>query len=463
MIVDFVRILRAADIRVSPAETLEAAAIIDKVGIGDKTLLRVALGQGLAKTESEKAIFNECFESYFATPDEINSTTNENASESDEDESESKSESSLADMKLSQMLTTGDDAALQAAMMQAAKEAGISEARLFTQQGIFTRRILEAMGLDELDERLREMRTQNGDGEGNGGGGGGSQSSGASGALETLEQSRAALFESVRDFVEAQIAMRTRNAGRLLREEALSRLRLAALDKSDMALLRDLTRKLAKKLASRHVRRRKKNLRGVLDIRRTMRRNQAHDGLLFNLAWRRVKRDKPKLIVMCDVSGSVAAVAQFFLMFLYNLGDVMPRTRSFVFSNRCGEISQMMADHDIEKAMALALREYGGGSTDYGTSFTDLYDATSDDIDRHTSVLILGDARSNFGDPGHGVLREIHNKAKRVIWLNPEARVSWNVGDSEMRRLGAYCTDVHVCNSLRQVERVVDSLLKYAG
>ncbi|NBR51343.1 MAG: VWA domain-containing protein, partial [Alphaproteobacteria bacterium] len=325
MIADFVRILRAADIRVSPAETLDAAEIFDTIGFDDRNILKHALGQTLAKTETEKLAFDEAFESYFRLPEE---TPPPMAAAQEEGESDDKSAeqnsgegqaqeavqegnpeggqeggapSDSANQSLSEMLENNDMAALQAAMQQAATEAGLANAKLFTQQGMFSRRIMEAMGLAELEARIRQMNE-----------GGETQEA------DKLREGRARLFDAVQDFVERQIAMRTKNAGRLLREDALSRIRLSNLDKSDMKIMRELIRKLAKRLASRHSRRRKKAQRGVLDIRRTMRANVAYDGKLFNLAFRRVKVERPKLIVLCDVSGSVAAVSRFFLMFLYS-------------------------------------------------------------------------------------------------------------------------------------------------
>jgi len=493
MIADFMRVLRASDIRVSPAEAIDVAAVIDMMGLGERALLKHALGHAVAKTEEEKLAFEACFEAYFMPPqtaepeppgadsdDSDNSDDRQSAGEASDGDNEADNEGGDGqnneqmpgeggeggepsgqggqpaqggaqmpdkDIDISQSLTemveTNNQPALQAAMTAAATQVGLQNARLFTQQGMFSRRIVEAMGLAGLDEDLRNYRE-----------------AGMEDAAARLQQGRARLFDQVHDFVERQIAMRTKNAGRLLREEALSRIRLGHLDKSDMALMRNLIRRLAKRLASRHARRRKKARRGMLDIRRTMRRNQAYDGNLFELAWRRTKVDRPKLIVLCDVSGSVAAVSRFFLMFLYSLGEVMPKTRSFIFSNRAGEISDLMAEKDIDEAMQEALRAYGGGSTDYGVALHDLADAVLDKVDKKTTLIVLGDGRSNFGDPGHLVLKEIHERARRVIWLNPEPESSWNTGDSEMKRLGAYCTQVNVCNSVRHVERVLDDLLR---
>ena len=470
MIADFVRILRAADIRVSPAETLDAAEIFDTIGFDDRNILKHALGQTLAKTEMEKLAFDEAFEAYFRLPEETpppmaaaqeegetdDKSAEQNSGEGQAQEAaqegnpeggqEGGAPSDSANQSLTEMLKNNDTAALQAAMQQAATEAGLVNAKLFTQQGMFSRRIMEAMGLAELEARIRQMN------EG-----------GETEEADKLREGRARLFDAVQDFVERQIAMRTKNAGRLLREDALSRIRLSNLDKSDMKIMRELIRKLAKRLASRHSRRRKKAQRGVLDIRRTMRANVAYDGKLFNLAWRRVKVERPKLIVLCDVSGSVAAVSRFFLMFLYSLDEVMPKTRSFVFSNRAGEITDVLQEGDLEEAMENALKQYGGGSTDYGMSMMDLAEATLDAVDKKTTLMVLGDARSNYGDPGHLVLKEFYERAGRVIFLNPEPETVWDTGDSEMKKLGAYCTHKQTCNSVKHVERVLDDLLRLSS
>ena len=454
MIADFIRVLRAADVRVSPAEAIDAADVISAVGFEDRDILKYALSQCLAKTEPEKRAFDTCFDSYFTLPDmaqapqpktdpEIENDVGQKTDVVEDKTGGGREATPAGENSLAQMIEQNDQAGLQAALAGAAAASGLDDARLFTQQGMFTRRILDAMGLEALDATISKMRVEGNDAR-----------------RQQLESGRAQVFEEVSEFVDRQIAMRTKNAGRLLREEALSRIRLGNLDKSDMKIMRELIRKLAKRLATRHARRRKKAHRGMLDVRRTMRRNMSNDGLLFNLHWKRTKVERPRLVVMCDVSGSVAAVSRFFLMFLYSLDEVMPRTRSFVFSNRAGEISDKMATGDMDAVMTQALRDYGGGSTDYGMAMEDLAQAVLDEMDHRTTLLVLGDARSNFGDPGHLILKEMATRARRVIWLNPEPEASWNTGDSEMRRLGAYCSHVQVCNSVRDVERVLDNLLR---
>jgi len=200
----------------------------------------------------------------------------------------------------------------------------------------------------------------------------------------------------------------------------------------------------------------------VLDVRRTIRANIEYDGLLFHTIWKKTKVDRPKVMAICDVSGSVAQVSRFLLMFLYSLQEVLPNVRSFAFSGELGETTELFKREKIEKALTDVLRDFGGGSTDYGRAFENFEALALDDVDHRTTVLILGDARSNYGDPRSDILKLVHARARRVVWLNPEPRSMWNSGDSEMRRLAPYCDKAITCASLKDLERVVSDLLRSA-
>src|SRR5262249_12148228 len=156
----------------------------------------------------------------------------------------------------------------QMALAEAARQAGLNRIRLFTQRGMFARRIMELMGLEGL-ERATAARRQEGDDAG----------------ADRLEAAREALFQQVRDYVEKQLKLFTANTGRQLREEVLSRIRLSNISDTDMKIMRELVRKMAKRLVALHSRRRKRDNRGQLDVRRTIRANVEFDGLLFHTIW----------------------------------------------------------------------------------------------------------------------------------------------------------------------------------
>ena len=192
---------------------------------------------------------------------------------------------------------------------------------------------------------------------------------------------------------------------------------------------------------------------------RTMRRGVANDGLLFDVRWKSVKRDRPQILAVCDVSGSVSAYSKFLLMFLYSLGDVLPQVRSFAFSSHLGEVSELFAQHPVEKAIELVNFQYGG-ATDYGNSLADFASLALDDMTGNTTVIILGDARNNHGNPRLDIMQSIYARAGRVIWLNPEPRQLWGSGDSEMNRYRSACHFLAECGHLQQLERIIDQLLR---
>ena len=166
------------------------------------------------------------------------------------------------------------------------------------------------------------------------------------------------------------------------------------------------------------------------------------------------------MIVLCDVSGSVAAMAQFLLMFLYALNEALADIRSFAFAGSLIEVSEILEAEPIEAAIAKILGIIGFGSSNYGNSLADFEDGWMGIVDRKATVLILGDARGNRTDPRVEILARIATRAKRVIWLNPEYRTAWGTGNSDMFRYAPHCQMVRGCSTLRDLERVVTDLLE---
>ncbi len=168
-------------------------------------------------------------------------------------------------------------------------------------------------------------------------------------------------------------------------------------------------------------------------------------------------------MAICDVSGSVSQVSRFLLLFLYSLSEVLPKVRAFAFSSSLGEVTELFETKALADAIDETLERFGMGSTDYGQSFEQFTRLCLDDIDKRTTVLILGDARNNFGDPRTDLLQQIFQRSHQVIWLNPENRLRWGSGDSEMNRYLGYCTYAEECHSLAQLERIIGRILKRAS
>ena len=443
----FLKALRGMDVPVSVAETIDAHRTAALVGWSDRTLLRDALAVAVAKSEDEKARYFECFDAFFAAAGAAKDPDSASAAEpAGEALRAAGIDADLPAGDLVRMLLDGDRAGVAAAMAAAAGEVDLSRLRLFTQRGVFMRRILERMGIGDLEAAVRELRAAPDDPD-------------AAERADRLDSARARLLDDARDLVERNIALFADPASERLREEFLERMRLGNVPPRDFERVRRIVRRMTKRLASRHVRRRFNRKDGRLDPRRTIRANIARDGVPFRLAWRYTRIERPKVVAVCDVSGSVAAAAQFLLLLLYSLREVMSDFHAFAFSSHLEDVDDLLEGRPFEEAAAGIMERIGFRPTDYGRTLVDLEDGYLHLIDRRTTVLVLGDARNNRGDPRASSLQRVFQRAKRVIWLNPEPRPFWGTGDSEMLRYLPYCHIVRVCNTLRHLERAVDDLL----
>ena len=493
---NFIRALRNSEVRISTAETLDAFNAVELCGYEDRAFLKRSLSLVLSKTIDEKDTFDACFDQFFSFKDVAGErATGADGSQDDESEdaeggdgegggaggdpddrktqassgknkkkkSKSKKPNSLnnpededqdlgpgamsdASSTLGQQLMNNSKVELSVATAQAGEAVNLQEIQVFTQKGLYTRRIMEEMGLADLNREIRDLRD--------------------SGPIpnrrlgQELSRRRDWLREQVRDYVEKQFLLHADVTGRRLREELLRKVKLSNVEQRSFRLIQEIVFKMAKKLVALHSRRKKVFKRGALNVPRTLRHNMSYDGAIFDLHWKSVKVDRPKVFAICDVSGSVANYARFMLMFLYSIEEVMPKVRSFAFSSDLAEVTDLFSRNNLEDAIAKTLRDYSGGSTDYGQALADFKKLCLDDIDNRTTIIILGDARNNFGDPRTDIMKELYDRAKRVIWLNPEPRSSWNVGDAEMKKYSAYCHQADECNSLMHLERIVGNLLR---
>ena len=443
----FLKALRGMEVPVSVAESIDAHRTAALVGWRDRTLLRDALAVAVAKSEDEKARYFECFDAFFAAGAEREGAAASPVMEHDRDDlRQPPRDDSQPPDDLVRLLLAGDRAGVAAAMAAAAGEVDLSRLRLFTQRGVFMRRILDRMGIGDLEAAVRELRAAPDEPD-------------TAERADRLDSARARLLDDARDLVERNIALFADPASERLREEFLERMRLGNIPLRDFERVRRIVRRMAKRLASRHARRRFNRKDGRLDPRRTIRANIAHDGVPFRLAWRYTRIERPKVVAVCDVSGSVAAAAQFLLLLLYSLREVMSDFHAFAFSSNLEDVDDLLEGRPFEEAAAAIMDRIGFRPTDYGRTLLDLEDGYLHLIDRRTTVLVLGDGRNNRGDPRTASLERVFQRAKRVIWLNPEPRPFWGTGDSEMLRYLPYCHIARVCNTLRHLERAVDDLL----
>jgi uncharacterized protein with von Willebrand factor type A (vWA) domain len=444
----FFRAARGAGVRVSPAESIDAMKAVADVGFSDRGILRDTLLLTLAKSEDEKQALGNCFDLFFSPPEVKEETAPEEAAESaaaDSRASETQTGEAGAPLPelgdLAQMLMTRDRNAIAAALANAANATSLYDIRYFTQRGIFSTRILDALGIARLRDDLDTLNATN------------------PSEAERLAVATESLRESVRDTVNQALLLYGREEAENLRHEILRNAPLAGLERRQVEQMKALIRAIARRLRERYSKPRKRQRRGHLDTRKTLRRNAAWGGVPFLTAWKRRHRDRPKIVALCDVSGSVARVSDFFLLLIHSLHEVVDDVRSFAFSGNLIEVSDILDNRSPEEAMSEIMSKVGFGSSDYGGSLADFEKGFLRSVTPKTTVIVLGDARTNNLDPRADILRTISERAKRLVWLNPEGRMAWGWGDSEMPRYSAFCSVVRQCATAKQLERAVSDIV----
>jgi len=462
---NFVVALRRADVAVSPAETLDAMAAIEIVGIDDKKLFQNTLSIILAKTAEEKAQFDLCFERFFSfnqfeqdsqSLKRLQSEYLEMSSQGMELEpsekrqrkrtSRNRRSAAYYDSRLGDMLLSGSANDLALALIQAAKEISLNRIKSLRERGIYTRRILLHLGVNQLDSEIDRLSRE--------------EDEKPKRTALLLTRARGYLVEQVKEYVEQQYLLLVDGSGNRFLTDALLETKLSNTQVYYFEHLKETVRKLAHQLAKRHAKRKKVVNRGQLDFRRTIRKNVAYDGALFELEWKQVKHERPAIFVLCDVSGSVKNVSRFLLTFLYSLNEVLPQVRSFVFSNELGEVTEYFEKYGLDEAVDMSLDDYGKGSTDYGNAFRTFADLCLQDVDSRSTIIVLGDSRNNYFSNGAGVLKQISKKCRQLIWLNPEQKDRWRTGDAEMEAYLPACHAADVCNSLADLQKIASRVLR---
>lgn len=445
---ELVDLLRREQILVSTSEIIDAERALLVLGFSERESLRTLLATTLLKRAEDRPAFDRCFDYLFAgtqvtgsvAPQATSTPANEGEnplaqgpSGVGEGQGGGQGQGNGSGQALLQALQSGDGEQLAVMLQQTQRAIGLSGIRQFTQRGLFIRRWFEALGGIEAQQLLAAQA--------------------ASPEREAFNSTLDRLREDIGARVDDALARYQQGLG----DDALKRLSFAQIKAHHD--IQQTVRRLARKLVSKHARRKRQQQRGRLDVRNTLRHNLSNGGVLFDLHWRHQIRHKPDLWVVCDVSNSVRQVVHFFLLLLHHLHDVLPQVRTFAFSDRLGEVSSLLSDHSPDEALSHIVTRYGMGSTDYAAAFESLCENHLQDLRPRSTLLFIGDARNNNGRSGFDALKNLNARVKQLLWLNPEAPSLWGTGDSEMPLYASQCQQVASCRSLADLEQFVDQLL----
>lgn len=427
----FVRELRAAGVEVGVTEHIDALRAVDAVSLGERSVVRRALGSTLAKSRSDWVTFETVFDAYFSAG------------------SDDARGDAAFQRRVAHVVAHGDGQGLRAV----AREAVRRYAALGTPPGglqYHLVRTLRRLDFTTLPDRALATAW-----------------SGRRGVSTPLvaglvRRTVARRVEQLRDEVDAELRRREpltdradAPSGLLVAQLEIRRASAAELEQIRAAIL-PLARRLAARLANT-----RRTTTGRLDFRQTIRRSLADGGVPLDPVMRARRRSLPELMVLADVSRSVADFSRFTLQLVYALSSQFSKVRSWAFVDSIEEVTEQLRDRG---GMADAIRALGTGAgitrfdghSDYGQAFTRFWHRWGAEVTPRTTLIVLGDARNNHLASQSWALGELRKRARRLYWLNPEPVSSWDTGDSLMSEYAAFTSGVFECRNLDQLERFVE-------
>ena len=451
----FTGALRKAGVPAGTSEVLDATRVLGAVDLLDRPQLRAGLAAALVKRPVHRPTFDLLFDLWWppAVGDPLDLTERRDDEPGEAAERGEPDLDALRD-ELRQLLLEGDDEALRRFARLAVAELGHAGAQP-GRQSWFTYRVLRALSPDTLIASMLDALLA---GEPRGG-------LAEQVARQRLQERIAAL----RAYVEAEVRRRVaeeRDRDQVARSALpplADQVDFLRAQREELAAMRRTVHPLASRLASRLAARRRLGREGRLDVRRTVRASLGTGGVPVETHHRPRRVHKPELVVFCDVSGSVAGFAHFTLMLTAALREQFSRVRAFAFIDTCDEVTRLfgpgadLADSVRRLAREADLVAYDGHS-DYGNALRVFVDRFPDAVGLKTSLLVVGDARTNYRDPGIALLKGLVDRSRHAYWLNPEPRREWNSGDSMARRYGDVIEMVE-CRNVAQLTDFVGRLL----
>ncbi len=468
-IIEFTNLLRKSGVRVSVAEGIDTFRALDELSLHDRDIFKDAMRSTMIKRGDEILTFDKLFDLYWSgfydtlrnSFGELGSAMGQMGMDLEElmrQLAEQLGNLDAADLDLSELakaLLTQDLSLLENLIREAARQAGVDRIENMLQIGFFSRRTAEQMDLDGAGQELERLTAQ-------------LEAAGMSPEqVEAMRELIRRLVESmrraVRDFSERELQTQNHDYMEKFRREMLTEKSFYHLTEEEIRKMREVVARLAQRIKNILSIRKKRLKRGKLDLHTTLRRNMARGGIPFEVVFKQRRKERPKLVILCDVSSSVANVSRFMLQFVYSLQEAFTKIRTFVFVSELGEVTPVFQEREINEAIEKAL---DGGDvinvytrSNFGFAFHHFWQNFLSAVDAKTTLLILGDARNNYNDPKAWCLRDIHSKAKNVVWLNPESPSAWGFGDSVMNRYLPHCDIVEECRNLRQLAKIVDQIV----
>jgi len=464
-IVEFSNMLRRSGVRISLSENMDAFHALEYLGIEDPVLFRTALRATLVKQSVDIRTFEELFDLFFLGMGESIKESDRNLM-AQMGLTPRQYQGLLEQLRdhldrldgeispLARALLAGDMGQVERLLRQAAAAEGNLGQAADRMRITAYSRLAARLELGQVEMELEGFKTM-------------MLGSGLKDEIREkisryVDQRLQDLSRMIRDLIQQELKKSGALSSERERTNYLLQKSFAYYTEEDIRGMNEVVVRLARRFKNLLSVRRKKARRGRFDVKDTLRKNLQYGGVPFRIELDRRKKEKPQVIILCDISDSVLNASRFMLQFVYSLQELYSKVRSFVFVSDIGEATRLFEENEIHRAVDMALRGelinvYS--HSNFGRAFETFHREHRSAVTGKTTFVIIGDGRNNYNRANDWVLKEIQQKAKRLIWLNPESRLTWGFGDSEMPRYMPYCDVVEECRNLHQLTKVIDRIV----
>jgi uncharacterized protein with von Willebrand factor type A (vWA) domain len=448
LVLNFVSCARTAGLRVSTSEVLDCLNQLKLVDILEEPQFAAVLRANFAKSRREQHHFNRLYQMFFhELRQDASIVGSEPLSEQIHDILQALAPGGEEDATFQTVLDflDGDPLPYFEQLQQIGADTGDQNRGPGSNLGAVTRRLEIMLGLNAAQEALEQFFADHRD----------QMNWEVRRDLDAhfknrLDSARRLLTHDRRAYADAA----DKNISYRQRLDHLGEIHFASLTQKEVETMREVIEQLVRRLKDSISRRYARQKQGILDIKKTLRRAAGYQGIPLELFYRNRPLRKAKIVTLCDVSGSVWSAVRFM--------ECFTQVRSFVFVAGLDEVTRVFEDHEINLAIEKVLKEANieyNAATDYGLTFRQFKNRYLDILNKKTTLIIIGDGRTNYANPEERILYEMRERSRRVIWLNPETQYFWYTGDSEMRTYMEYCDEVRPCQNLNQLLGFIESLV----
>ncbi|MCP3942660.1 MAG: VWA domain-containing protein [Desulfobacteraceae bacterium] len=475
VILKFISCCRAADMRISTAEVLDCLNQLEVVDFCDESLFNTVLRANFAKSRREQGEFDRLYQLFFhemqtglqsdgglpektlaGVPDELSDKLAQLVRQLRDQEGSrqielEKEQGNKLDQALMDFLAGNPLAFIQE--VQKIHNQDEKASLLFKSNlGQLSSRLEIMLGVNRLKNKMVQFL--------------GSNDSLVDADVSGLEEAMNRQLNKALDFLNTEV--RLDNAGlketrtHELHYKTLGEIPFSNLSCGETQMVKQIIDRLVRKLEEITTRRFSAASRGMVDVKKTIQRSVKYLGVPLEIVHKSRSPRRGKIVTLCDVSGSVWSAARFMLNILYSLQTCFSRVKSYVFIETPLDVSSFFKFNEPNKAIKQILNDPRinyNTRTDYGMAFQQFRDNHLQELDKKTTLIIIGDARSNYLNPREPLLESMRERCKRLIWLNPEQEKFWGTGDSEMKKYRSHCNEARACGNLNQLIDFIEALV----